>query len=103
MDRLAANFGNGFSSNLLWTSLSPPSLVVDLAEVYTVLKHSDCDVREREHIGARLQMTAERMIRICQREMRVDDAVDDVPVHADQVGRRSGILDERVLGGKRPI
>ena len=58
---------------------------------------------KREHIGARLQVPAKRMIRSRKGHMRVDLPVDHIPIHRNQIGRRGGILHEPVLRRQRPV
>ena len=68
-----------------------------MAEIEAWIENADCHDGEREYGRTWLQMTAERLVGIGERQVCVDFTVDDIAVHADEIGRSGWVFDERVL------
>src|SRR5215510_11666597 len=84
----------------------PPSairLVVYAAQIRPVIQDAQRDDGKREDVRSRFQMASKSSVGSGQRHMRVNLAVDDVAVHADQVGGLGRVLDEHILGWKVAI
>src|SRR6185295_12812429 len=80
-----------------WPCVSSVALIIHVTQVGAILQYAECHEGEGEDVRSWFQMPTKRLIRSCQGDMRVQDAVGDEAAHADDIRRLGGILDEHVL------
>src|SRR5712691_7098919 len=88
-------------SRRLWQSTI--RLIVHSAQIGSIIQNAQRDDGKREDVRSRFEMASKRPVGSRQRHMRMDLAIDDIAVHADQVRGLRRVLDEHVLGWKVPI